>query len=109
MPVATTQTGGLVDTWGGKFQNEIQWTGPTSYANGTGEVLPPSAFGCPNNLLFATGSVSVSGTYRAVCRPQAASGYTKWNVQFCVMSSGAEVSNATNLSAETFTIFGMGV
>ena len=109
MPVTATQTQGLVDTWGGKFTDIIDWTGPKSYTNGTGELIPPSALGCPNNLLFADSCVSVSGTYRGVCRPYAAGGYTKWYLQIVVMATGAEVTNATDLSAEKFKVWGFGV
>jgi hypothetical protein len=109
MPASATQTPGLVDTWGGKFENEVVFTGPKSYVNGTGELLNPAAFGCPNNLLFAAGSITVSGTYYGMCRPAAASGYTKWYLQYFTSSNGNEVTNATDLSAESIIVFGMGV
>jgi hypothetical protein len=108
MPVTATQTQGLVDTWGGKFSDIIDWTGPKLYVPGTGELIPASAFGCPNNLLYADSSVSVSGTYCAICRPYAAGGYTTWYLQILVMATGLE-AGAIDLSAEKFKVWGFGV
>ena len=109
MPVATSQTPGIVDTWGGKCVDVIDWTGPTSYVNGTGEVIPSTAFGCFNNLLFVQPSMSVSGNYLADVQPSAVGAYTKWNIRFFLVSTALEVTNGTNLSAETFKLWGFGV
>ncbi len=107
MPVTATQTGGLLDTWGGKFTDFIDWTGPVLYATG-GETINATDFGCPNNLLFAVGSASVSGTYFTVARPVAAGGYTTWKLMWYVSATGAE-AGAIDLSAEKAKVFGVGV
>ena len=111
MPVAATQTQGLLDTWGGKFVDVIDWNGPTSYVAGAagGEPIPATAFGCFNNLLFIEGSISVSGTYYVNLQPVNVGGYTTWRLRWFVVATALEVANAVNLSAETVKLWGFGV
>ena len=108
MPAAATQTPGLLDTWGGKTMDTVDWVGPASYVNGTGELIAPTAFGCFSNLLYADGSLSQSGNFQAVCQP-VNSGYTQWRLRWFVVSTGLEVANGVNLAAETAKLFGFGV
>ena len=107
-PAAATQTQGLLDTFGGKNADWIDWQGPTSYVNGTGELMTPSAFGSYNELLWANASGSQSGNYYGVCFP-VNSGYTQWYLRWFVVATGVEVANAVNLSAEKLKAFGIGV
>jgi hypothetical protein len=53
-------------------------------------------------------SVSVSGTYYAIAQPSVAGVRANWFLRYYTASTGAEVSNATNLSAEKFIISGFG-
>lgn len=99
---------GFLDTWGGRFANTPDYTGPTSYVNGTGDLLSPEAFGFNNNILFTTGSITFDGLYEAV--PQSGGlGYCKWYVRWYVISTGLEVGNGVDLSGSTCKLLAIGV
>ena len=114
MPAATTQAYGqpFADTIGGHRINVVDWTGPKSYAGGTGEKIDPAAFfggyGAPE-LMFVVGSMSVSGTYIVQCEP-VGTAVTTWVAQYYTASTGAQLgAGPTDLSGETFKLLGYGV
>lgn len=83
-------------------------TGPASYSQTTGDSIS-----LPNGLYIDTvlgnGVMSVSKTYFVRAYPSAV-GTTRstWTLKWFVVSTGAEVTNATNLSAESvqFAVLG---
>ena len=81
--------------------------GPASYSQATGDVIQPFAF---QNYIDSidSGIQSVSGTFVAYARPSAAGPRQTWSLHYFVVSTGAEVANAVNLSAETFVVSGFG-
>ena len=110
MPAAATQAYGqpFADTVGGKNVNVVDWNGPKSYVGGTGEAIAPTPFGC-QELMFVIGGISVSGTYTVRCEPVGA-GVTTWVAQYFTTATGAILgAGPTDLSAETFKLFGYGV
>ena len=96
------------DNWGGKFYGSPDYTGVASYVAGTGEKLSPQAFGCPERILFAIASGSEDGGYYGICYPSG-TGYCDWYVRWYVATTGAEVANATDLSAKTIKIMAVGI
>ena len=96
------------DVWGGKLWAAVDYTGVASYVAGTGELLDCHIFGCPEKILWAEGAGSISGNYFVNCFPSG-KGYTNWYARWYVATTGAEVSNGTNLSAETVKLFGVGI
>jgi hypothetical protein len=73
-------------------------TGPTSYSQTTGDVItPPSGF----YIDYAAASSTVSKTYSLRAIPSAGGSRATWQFKWYVISTGAEVANAVNLSAET--------
>ena len=95
---------------GEKYKVNADYLGPASYVNGTGDKVSAQGSGMTlGGLDKLDGSGSVSGTYftrtfypaaattASTAQPGAnAYVYVRWYV----LSSGAEVTNATNLSAE---------
>ena len=83
--------------------------GPTSYVGGsapTDQILVgPFQFQIDS---IAEISISVSGTYYAIAQPSVAGVRGKWFLRYFTAATGAEVANATNLSAESFVISGFG-
>jgi len=111
MAVGTaTQTVGFGDTWGGQTEQVIDYTGVASYVGGStgGELLDPKIFGCFASIRFVTGSISDDGVYEVKCQPRN-KGYTAWYARWFTVATGAEVSDATNLSAKTVKLFGFGI
>lgn len=53
-------------------------------------------------------SISVSGTYYAIAQPSVAGVRATWNLRYFTTATGAEVGNATDLSAEKFVLSGFG-
>jgi hypothetical protein len=84
-------------------------TGPTSYTGGsapTDQVLVgPYQFYID---AITEISISVSGNYYAIAQPSLAGVRAVWYLRYFTASTGAEVSNSTNLSAEKFIISGFG-
>jgi hypothetical protein len=99
---------GWLDTWGGKFTQAVDYTGPVLYVPGTGDgPLDPKIFGCPEALMFADGSMSQSGNYFVRLQPKQ-NGYGPWYVRWFVTSTGLE-AGAINLSGETVKLWAFGV
>lgn len=114
MPANPAQAYGqpFADTIGGHRINVVDWIGPTAYVGGVGEKVDPAAFfggyGAPE-LMFLTGSISVSGTYYCLAQPVGA-GVTTWVLQYYTAATGAVLgSDPTDLSAEKFKLVGYGV
>ena len=81
--------------------------GPASYVQSTGDPIVIPRF--QNYIDTVNGSVqSVSGTYTVVARPSGVGPRRTWALHWFVTSTGAEVANAVNLSAEQVQIGGFG-
>lgn len=101
---------GNADVFGGTLYNAIDYTGPTSYVNGTGDQLNSSMFGFFNGFKdINDGCIDTTGTY-FVRRQMASPGglNAKFYLRWYVLSTGAEVVNATNLSAIRIRISAFG-
>jgi hypothetical protein len=84
--------------------------GPASY---TGGSSPTDTLLLNAGLQFyidsvAEVSISVSGTYYSIAQPSTAGIRATWFLRYFTASSGAEVGNSTNLSAEKFILSGFG-
>ena len=113
MPASSTQANGqpFEDVIGGHKTNVVDWTGPASYTTGAGETIDPAPFGFVE-IMFAVGSVSVSGTYRLDCQPNNAGvtvGSVQWVARYIVEATGAEYTGGAALATEKFKIWGYGV
>ncbi len=83
--------------------------GPKSYVSGS--TPTDTITGLPYQFYIDSVceiSISVSGTYYAIAQPSVAGVRATWNLRYFTASSGAEVSNATDLSAEKFILSGFG-
>ncbi len=80
--------------------------GPASYSQTTGDVLQLTGF--QQYVDSVNGSMSVSGTYFVRAKPSNAGPRQAWSLHWYTASSGAEVSNAVNLSGETVVLSGFG-
>ena len=78
--------------------------GPTSYSQTTKDVLNIPLFG--NYFDKVDGGVTVSGTYLIRPIPTFAGARATWKLTWIVAATGAEVNNATNLSAESVVLSG---
>jgi hypothetical protein len=80
-------------------------TGPASYSQTTGDVV---AFPLTNWYIDSidSGTMTVSGTYFVRAQPAGVGARQAWTLHWFATSGGAEVSNATNLSAEKLQIGG---
>jgi hypothetical protein len=109
MAVGTAkQTPGFADVFGGKLFNVIDYTGVSSYVNGTGELLDPKFFGFPNTIeAILDISGDQSGAYYGIAFP-VNSGVTKWYIRWFAVATGQEVTNATNLSTKVLKIVAVG-
>ena len=80
--------------------------GPSSYLRSTGDALDDGQFQGQIDAVFV--SESVSGTYFVRARPSAAGPRATWALHWYVVSGGAEVADAVDLSAETVIVAGFG-
>lgn len=78
--------------------------GPTSYNITTGDPVIIPGYEKYIDAVFS--GISVSGTYRVDAGPAAAGARQPWALTWSVVSTGAEVANAVNLSAEVVQIGG---
>jgi|SRR5579859_641300 len=88
------------------------YVGPKSYTNTsniatTGDPIQVGPFNYYIDILFES-SVSVSGTYLVRFRPSSAGPRATWKAVWITISTGNEVGNATDLSAETVIVGGFG-
>lgn len=86
---------------GGKVVVVGTMTGPASYAT-TGQVFTDSS---ARSIDYLNGSISLSGTYTIVAKPQIPGNPQRWFFHWITLATGAEAAAATNLSGETFTFF----
>jgi hypothetical protein len=102
------QFAGFPDVFGGKLFNAIDYSGPTSYVNGTGDVLDPRIFGFPNTVESITVcGMDTTGTYYV--RPQPVrTGVTGWYIRWYLVADNTEVANTTNLSGVTIRLSAIG-
>ena len=80
--------------------------GPTSYSQTTGDAVS----GPPNEYFdFIASAMTVSKTYLVRFYPSAVNTTrASWVAKWYVISTGAEVNNSTNLSAEFIQTLAMG-
>ena len=95
---------GYPDNIGRKLAFCGPWTGPTSYSQTTKDPVVLPQFN--NNIDSIHGSISVSGTYLVRPQPSGTGPRQTWKLIWVVISTGNEVANAVNLSAETVILSG---
>jgi hypothetical protein len=101
---------GNADVFGGTLYNAIDYNGPTSYNNGTGDQLNSSMFGFFNGFKdINDGCIDTTGTYFVRRQMKSPGGLNaQFFLRWYVLSSGAEVTNATNLSAIKIRLSALG-
>lgn len=101
------QTQGFGDIFGGRMFNTIDYSGPTSYVNGTGDTIDPRIFGFPNTIeTFLQEGLDQTGTYYIFAQPTN-TGVTSWHIRW-YLSASTEVPNGTNLSGVTVRLSAIG-
>jgi hypothetical protein len=84
------------------------YTGPKSYATGGDPIQLPGFQNYIDNI-ENSGCLSVSGTYIIRAIPSAAGPRATWKVKwYTAAAPQTEVSAATDLSAESFVLSGLG-
>lgn len=87
-------------------------TGPTSYVqktsspSGGGDIVQAPRFQNYFDVIFP--AMSLSGTYVVYPYPVGSGARQTWALKWVTISTGAEVTAATNLSAETVQLAGFG-
>jgi hypothetical protein len=83
--------------------------GPTSYTGGTSptDKITVGVYQFYIDSIEGS-SISVSGNYYALAQPSAGGVRANWFMRYYTASTGAEVGNNTNLSAEVFIVSGTG-
>ncbi len=111
---------GFPDSWGNKRASVFPVTGPTSYSQYTapttgGQDVPLHPNAGIKFADFAVGAVSTDGVHRAEVvqiEPSSIGGLTvprtRLVLKWYVVSTGAEVAAAVNLSTKTVYIFAVG-
>ena len=84
----------------------VQKTGTASTAEGGGDVVQIPRFQNYFDIIFP--AMSLSGTYIVYPYPVASGPRQTWSLKWVTASTGAEVSAATDLSAETVQLGGFG-
>lgn len=93
---------GYETTIGSKLLIMVDHYGPASYSQATGDVYPVTNINRGGFDRVSAGT-TLSGTYSvvAIMTPAAVgSGVTQVSLKWTVVSTGAQVANAVNLSAE---------
>jgi hypothetical protein len=98
---------GVSDVFGGHYYSPLDYSGPASYVQG-GDTIDAASFGFDGCIQTLTGSVSQSGNYRVDPRPLSSGVQTEWQLVWVVVSTGAQVANAVNLSGETVRLSAIG-
>lgn len=104
--MADTVVTGYVDVWGKHAAGPVDHVGPASYSTG-GETITGSYYGL-RSLDYVGGGVSESGTYFVLGGPTAGGLRATQKLLWFIASSGAEVGEGTDLSAETVRILVVG-
>jgi hypothetical protein len=115
MAVGSVKSGySFLDTFGGRFFNTVDYSGPTSYVGGVGagDLLSPNAFGFNNTIQFVWASGDQTGLLIGIPFP-VNNGVTKWYLRWFAVSAttpgiGAEVTNGTNLSTKILKLTAVG-
>jgi len=112
---------GFPDAWGNKRVSVMRVTGPASYAQYTapttgGQDVPLQPNSGVKFADFAIGAVSDAGTHRAEVvqiEPSLVGGLTvprtRLVLKWYLLSTGAEIGGGVNLSAQTVSIWVVGV
>jgi hypothetical protein len=108
-----TQVFGQSDVWGGKQFVVGDYVGPTSYVSGStgGDTILPGTLGFFNSILtFLEISIDTTGVYYAQAQSTGTGliGAGRWRLRWYTAATGAEVSNATNLSAISIKMSAVG-
>lgn len=113
MPIDTTKgiQKGYPDEVGKREIFSVSWTGPKSYTNTatfatSGEAFSGSILGFQRYVDLIFSAVSISGTYIVRGIPTATGARASWRLHWYTESSGTEVTNAVDLSAESVQIGG---
>lgn len=105
MTLISYQHGSYPDLVGRRSIFAGNYVGPKSYTtNGDPVTVGPFNY----YIDWINGTLSVSGTYLVRFIPSAAGPRATWKAIWIVVSTGLEVSNATDLSAETVIVGGFG-
>lgn len=89
------------------FVSMADINGPASYTNGTGNPVSAHAFAL-QTFKYAFGGISTDGTTNVEFVSPKGPGATTLIARYQVVSTGAEVVNATNLSTKTFRVMALG-
>ena len=99
---------GYPDLVGRRFVWAGSTVGPASYTTGGNSIALPG-FQDQIDSIDSSGGLSVSGTYTYRAIPSGAGPRATWKLKiYTAAAPQTEVSNATDLSAETFAISGKG-
>ena len=90
---------------GGKVIGPYLLPGVPSYSQATPPTLKIASL---RSIDFVGDSVSVSGTYLTRCQPSALGTPNSWIIRWYVVSTGLQVANAVDLSAETVQLLVLG-
>jgi hypothetical protein len=95
-------------SWGEVSAAMRRLSGPTSYANGTGQKISANAFGF-NALraLFLGNSIDMTGTWFVRVQDIGDGAQPYFLVRWYVLATGAEVANTTNLSTGKIRYMGV--
>lgn len=97
----------FLDTFGGRFFNTVDYSGPAGYVINVGDVLSPQAFGFNNTIQFVWASGTQSGLYYAVPFP-VNNGVTQWHLRWFIVGTGVEVANGLPLTGQTLKLTAVG-
>ena len=99
---------GYPDRIGKRFAFCGSYTGPASYTTG-GDPITLNQYQNYIDNIENSGGLSVSGTYIVRAIPSIAGPRATWKMKwYTAAAPQTEVSAATNLSAETFIVSGLG-
>lgn len=97
---------GYPDRIGKRFAFAGSGIGPASYSQTTLDPVTLSGFQTQIDVLHR--ARTVSGLYDVVPIPSVGALRATWKLRWYVVSTGAEVANAVNLSGETVVMAGLG-
>jgi hypothetical protein len=96
---------GYPDRVGKRFNFAGDYTGPSSYVTGGDPIVLP---GFQNYIDSIQGDFSTDGTYYLHFINSGAGPRATWKAKWIVSATNAEVAAATNLSAESARVSGLG-
>lgn len=101
--MADKQVKGFPDSWGQHLIPLLDHSGPPSYVSGGEPIIVPR-FGA-RSYAYIGSALSSTGTYRVECIYGGLGLRSQVLLKWTVTSTGQEVSNGTNLSAETVRLW----